>query len=114
VPCVNPAVTNSVTPAVVHHLAGTAQREDYCSQGSSCACREAAVDAQRISVAMLGIGASLPLTRPTAAGAAPAWQFHLREATIADVDCAIRARQIAAVHPVNLRAAKERIIVREM
>jgi hypothetical protein len=76
-------------------------------------CREAAVDAQRISVAMLGIGASLPLTRPTA-GAAPARQFHLQEATIADVDRAIRARQITALQRVNLRAAIERIIVREM
>jgi hypothetical protein len=69
------------------------------------------VDAQRISVALLGIGASLPLTRPTAA-AAPAWQFDLEEATIADVHRAIRARQITALE--NLRAAREQIIVREM
>jgi hypothetical protein len=106
-------VTNSVTPAAVRHqLAGTAQREEYSSQGSPSACREATVDAQRIFVAMLGIGASLPLTRPTEAGAAPAWQFHLEKATIEDVHRAIRARQITAVQ--NLWAAKERIIVREM
>jgi hypothetical protein len=68
------------------------------------------VDAQRISVAMLGIGASLPLTRPTAA--APAWQFHPEVATIEDVHRAIRARQITVVQ--NLWGAKERIVVREM
>jgi hypothetical protein len=72
------------------------------------------VDAQRISLAMLGIGASLPLTRPTATGAAPAWQFHLEEATIADVHRAIRERQSTAAQLVNLPAAKERIMVRQM
>jgi hypothetical protein len=112
---VNPALTDSFTPAVVRRqLAGAAQREEYSSQGSPCACRGTAVDAQRISVAMLGIGSSLPLTRPTAAGAALAWQSHRQAATIAVVHRAIRARQITAVQRVNLRTAKARIIVREM
>src|SRR5712671_2252902 len=60
------------------------------------------MDAQRVSLAMLGIGASLLLTRPVEASAAPAWQFHLEEATIADVHRAIRAKQITAVQLVNL------------
>jgi amidase len=60
------------------------------------------VDVQRISFAVLGIAASLLLTRPTPASAAPAWQFHLEEATIADVHRAIRGRQITAVELVNL------------
>jgi amidase len=60
------------------------------------------VDVQRISFAVLGIAASLLLARPTPASAAPAWQFHLEEATIADVHRAIRARQITAGELVNL------------
>jgi hypothetical protein len=112
---VNPALTDSFMPAAMRRqLAGAAQSEEYSSQGSPCACRETAVDTQRISVAMLGIGASLPPTRPTAAGAASAWQFQRKEATIADVHRAVRARQITAVRRVNLRTAKARIIVREM
>jgi amidase len=51
---------------------------------------------------MLGIGAVLLLTRPIEASAAPAWQFHLEEATIADVHRAIRAKQITAVQLVSL------------
>ncbi len=60
------------------------------------------MDAQRVSFAILGIGASLLLTPPIKASAAPAWQFHLEEATIADVHRAIRAKQITAVQLVNL------------
>src|SRR5499427_19175 len=45
---------------------------------------------------------ALVWTRPIKASAAPAWQFHLEEATIADVHRAIRARQITAVQLLNL------------
>src|SRR5262249_22399665 len=64
--------------------------------------RRDAMDAQRVCCAVLGIGAALLLTRPVAANAAPAWQFHLEEATIADVHRAIRAKQITATQLVNL------------
>jgi Asp-tRNA(Asn)/Glu-tRNA(Gln) amidotransferase A subunit family amidase len=50
---------------------------------------------------VLGIGAALLVT-PLAAGVAQAWQFHLEEASIADVHRAIRAKQITAVQLVNL------------
>jgi len=60
------------------------------------------MDARRVSFAMLAIAASLVWTRPIKASAAPAWQFHLEEATIADVHRAIRARQITAVQLLNL------------
>ena len=60
------------------------------------------MDARRVCLAMLGIGASLLLIRPLEASAAPAWQFHLEEATIADVHRVIRAKQITAVQLVNL------------
>src|SRR5450631_3507990 len=61
-----------------------------------------AMDAQRVCFAMLGIGAILLLLRPIEVSAAPAWKFHLEEATIADVHRAIRAKQITAVQLVNL------------
>src|SRR5215470_17338175 len=64
--------------------------------------REGAMDARRVSFAMLGIAAGLLLAQPIAAPAAPAWQFHLEEATIADVHRAIRAKQVTAVQLVNL------------
>ena len=51
------------------------------------------MDAQRICHAVLGIGVTLLLTLPIAASAAPAWQFHLEEASIADVHRAIRANR---------------------
>ncbi|HWN50023.1 MAG TPA: amidase [Xanthobacteraceae bacterium] len=60
------------------------------------------MNAQRVYYAMLGIGAILLLARPMEARAAPAWQFHLEEATIADVHRAIRAKQVTAVQLVNL------------
>src|SRR5215471_12002158 len=60
------------------------------------------MDAQRVWYAVLRIGVILLLTRPIEAIAAPAWQFHLEEATIADVHRAIRAKQITAVQLVNL------------
>ena len=60
------------------------------------------MDARRICCATLGICAVLLLTRTIEARAAPAWQFHLEEATIADVHRAIRARQITVVQLVNL------------
>jgi Asp-tRNA(Asn)/Glu-tRNA(Gln) amidotransferase A subunit family amidase len=58
------------------------------------------MDARRIRPAMLGIGLALLQTAPAAA--APAWRFHLEEATIADVQRAIRAKQITAVQLVTL------------
>jgi hypothetical protein len=49
---------------------------------------------------MLGIAAAL--LPPIPVNAAPAWRFHLEEATIADVHRAIRARQITATQLVTL------------
>src|ERR1700747_1037184 len=60
------------------------------------------MDARRVGYAVLGIGATLLLAPPLAANAAPAGQFHLEEASIADVHRAIRAKQITAVQLVNL------------
>src|SRR5438105_10063112 len=56
------------------------------------------------ALAMLGVLGALVLTPPlrSAVNAAPAWRFHLEEATIADVQRAIRAKQITATQLVNL------------
>jgi len=59
------------------------------------------MDPRPIRAAMLGIGVGLLLTPPMQANAAPAWRFHLEEATIADVHRAIRARQITATQLVS-------------
>src|SRR5229473_2613612 len=61
-----------------------------------------AMNAQLVRHAMLGISAALLLMQSIQASAAPAWQFHLEEATIADVHRAIRAKQVTAVQLVNL------------
>src|SRR5215475_7994063 len=60
------------------------------------------MDARRVSCAVIGSGATLLLMRPPETSAAPAWQFHLEEASIADVHRAIRAKQITTVQLVNL------------
>jgi hypothetical protein len=53
---------------------------------------------------MFGVGVTLLLTLHGASGAnaAQGWRFHLEEATIADVQRAIRAKQITAAQLVNL------------
>jgi amidase len=64
------------------------------------------VDLRRLrsAVAMFGVGVTLLLTPHGASGAnaAQGWRFHLEEATIADVQRAIRAKQITAAQLVNL------------
>src|SRR4051794_1674575 len=58
----------------------------------------------RLRSTMLGVGAAALLAPSFAspANAAPAWRFHLEEATIADVQRAIRAKQITATQLVTL------------
>jgi amidase len=64
------------------------------------------VDLRRLRsvAAMFGVGVISFLTPHGAPGAnaAQGWRFHLEEATIADVQRAIRAKQITAAQLVNL------------
>jgi amidase len=58
----------------------------------------------RATISMLGVGVAMLCAREPAVAAdpVPERQFHLEEATIADVHRAIRAGQITAVQLVNL------------
>jgi amidase len=58
------------------------------------------MDSRRICSAVLGIAG--PILTSIQTSAEPAWRFHLEEATIADVQRAIRARQITATELVGL------------
>jgi amidase len=60
------------------------------------------MDVRRNWSATVGMVAAVALTWPVDATAAPAWRFHLEEATIADVHRAIRIRQITATQLVSL------------
>ena len=60
------------------------------------------MDVRRNWSATVGMVAAVALTWPIDATAAPAWRFHLEEATIADVQRAIRIRQITATQLVSL------------